>query len=303
MRESAVKRGCEEDMRYRIAALLILITTLMLPPCHALGSPLEVMEISEKKVPIIMYHKVSNNKSLLGKFVISVEEFEQDLKFIKGNGYETIFMEDLIEFVYNGRSLPEKPIMLTFDDGNFSIDKYVLPLIEKYDAKIVVSIIGKLTDDFSARTNIEGKYFPHLTWEQINKLIDSNLVEIQNHSYDLHKDIGAKKRKGQSEEAYKDWLVTDLSKLQDRISVMTKQRATTFAYPFGAISPTSDGIIKSMGFCASLSCNGKISTVTVGDRDCLYSLGRFLRPHGKSSEEFFARISDMTEQNKGLVMV
>ena len=285
-------------LNHKIAALLIITAVFLLlcanspQPESGIMSPHALKEGGTKDVPIIMYHKISGNSSLLNKFCISVDEFEQDLKFLKENGYETIFMSDLIDFVHKGINLPEKPVMLTFDDGNFSLDKYALPLLEKYDMKIVASIIGAETDKYTAEAQESGHkgYTPHLTWEQISKLATSGRFEIQNHSYDLHKGSGAKKRKGQSVEDYKEWLASDLRKLQDRLPEITEKPPTTFCYPFGAISSISDDALKSIGFYASLSCEERVNTVTVGDKDCLFSLGRYNRPHGKPLEKILSNI-------------
>ena len=284
-------------IKHKVAMLLTLAAAFILLCANTSFLQHKAKEGSTKDVPVIMYHKISGNKSLFNKFCVSVDEFEQDLKFLKENGYETIFMSDLIRFTHEGIPLPEKPIVLTFDDGNFSLDKYALPLLEKYDMKIVASVIGAETEKYTAEAQKNGHkgYTPHLTWEQIGKLFDSGRVEIQNHSYDLHKGSGAKKRKGQSDEAYKEWLAADLQKLQDKLPEITKQRVTTFCYPFGAISSISDDVLKDIGFYASLSCEERVNTITVGNKDCLYSLGRYNRPHGKSLEQILRSIESTVE--------
>ena len=63
----------------------------------------------------------------------------------------------------------------------------------------------------------------------------------------------------------------------------------TFVYPFGAISDASLPILKELGFQATLTCEEKINYITK-DADCLYGLGRYLRPAGMSSEEYFKNI-------------
>ena len=69
-------------------------------------------------LPIIMYHEVKPNKS--GKDAIQPWEFEADLKWLADNGYTTIVMADLIAYVRDGTPLPEKPIILSFDDGYYN---------------------------------------------------------------------------------------------------------------------------------------------------------------------------------------
>ena len=63
-------------------------------------------------------------------------------------------MQDLINFVYSGSSLPEKSVVITFDDGYYNNYLYAYPLLEKYDAKMLISFIGKYTDLYNDRTRI-----------------------------------------------------------------------------------------------------------------------------------------------------
>lgn len=246
------------------------------------------------RIPIIMYHKVSKNSASLGKFTISPAELENDLSYLKENGFITVTMSDLIAYVHDGVPLPEKPIVLTFDDGYYSDYRYVFPILQEYEAKAILSVIGKVTDDYSneGRTDIN---YPHLTWAQINEMLGTGLVEIQNHSYNLHSGgIGALKMRSESEYEYAGRLMSDLSRLQIRFMEMTGTQPTTFTYPFGAISKGSKEILCQLDFLASLAVEERIDTLEVGNPDCLFSLGRILRPHGTSSERFFStKLKDM----------
>jgi len=244
----------------------------------------------EKPVPIVMYHKISVSQRSLGKHVIAPEELEADLRYLTENGYETVFMADLIAFVHEGRPLPDKPIVLTFDDGFFSDYLYVFPLLNKYDCKAVFSIIGRVTDEYSEEGREDVRY-PHMTWKQIREMVSSGHAEFQNHSYDLHKGgMGAKKRKGESAEQYGKRLSADLGRLQARLSEMVGVPATTFTYPYGAISEESGPVLREMGFRASLSCSDKVSLLRENDKRSLFVLGRANRPHGRDSAEFFGRL-------------
>lgn len=275
-------------MKTRIGAFIITLILTIYSHYTVPASPLERLSGTEKQVPVIMYHNILNKKSLLGKFVISPEELEQDLIYLKQNGFQTVVISDLISFVYDRKSLPDKPIILTFDDGDYAVYRYLFPLLEKYDMKAVVSIIGKVTDDYSSREQT-GNPFPNLTWEQIKELVESNRVELQNHTYDMHKNNGAKQAWKESGEAYSIRLTSDLNTLQNRMKEMIGIEASALTYPFGSTSSSSDNIIKSIGFKASLSCNERVNTLKTGQPDCLFSLGRFNRPHGISTAKFFSR--------------
>lgn len=243
------------------------------------------------EVPIIMYHSVLKDSKYWGKYVVSPDTFENDLKYLCDNGYTTIVVQDLLNYVEQGVPLPEKPVMLTFDDGYYNNYLYVYPLLKQYNCRAVISVIGVYSEKFS-ETEDFSPFYSHLSWDQIREMSQSGLVEIQNHSYDLHKNtahLGAKKIRGETNAAYSARLSEDVGKLQSLLKEKTGIEPTAFTYPFGAVSDASVQILKQAGFRATLSCEEKVNRIT-RDPDCLYRLNRFLRPSGKSSDEFFLKI-------------
>jgi peptidoglycan/xylan/chitin deacetylase (PgdA/CDA1 family) len=233
-------------------------------------------------VPVIMYHVVTSNSSRFDKYCISVDNFESDLKFLQQAGYETVFLEDVANFVLNGQSLPEKPIVLTFDDGQTTDFLNVYPLLQKYKAKAEISIIGKETDKYSAMPVSPGNYHPHLTWNLIEEMSNSEFVRFQNHSYDMHKGNGSAIKSGESKAAFEARFKSDILKLQDRMFEMTGRKPTFYTYPFGAITNGTDVYLKDMGFLGGLSCENLAAKFTQGDEDCLFRIDRLIRPYGKS---------------------
>ena len=126
----------------RTAAAALTLGTI-----GALGAILTVMaEDPGVRVPVIMYHAVMDDASRLGKYVISPEELESDFKWLSENGYTAILSEDLINYTENGAALPEKPILLTFDDGYYNNYLYAYPTAKRYGMKFVLSPIGKYAD-------------------------------------------------------------------------------------------------------------------------------------------------------------
>ena len=238
-------------------------------------------------LPVIMYHSLLKDKKYQGKYVISPDLFESDLKYLEEHGFTTVTIGDMTDYFENGKPLPEKPVMLTFDDGYYNNYLYAYPLLKKYDAKAIISIIGIQSEKFSDTDDVSANY-SHITWEQIKEMRESGLVEIQNHTYNLHSldkgRKGAKKKNGESEEEYKKFLTEDISKLQNLLSENCGFTPTAFVYPFGAISDASEDIIKELGFKASFTCLQQINKID--DKDDLYLLNRYLRS-GQDSETFF----------------
>lgn len=241
-------------------------------------------------VPIFMYHQIKNNS--LGKNTISPYELESDLKYLSENGYNTISISQLINYVYNDDELPPNPVILTFDDGYLNTYVEVFPLLRKYNMKIVVSVIGKSLDDFSKVGHNDLKYY-HMTWEQLKEMVDIGCAEIQNHSYDMHKytndRVGCRQAMSENYSNYKIYLENDLIKLQNEIENKIGIRPTTFTYPFGAYSKSTASILKELGFKASLSCNYGINKIT-DDPDSIFNLCRICREHGKSISKYLEEI-------------
>lgn len=67
------------------------------------------------KLPVIMYHSLLKDEKLQNDYTVSPTLFENDLKYLAENGYTTVVVKDLTDYVYGKKSLPEKCIMLTFD--------------------------------------------------------------------------------------------------------------------------------------------------------------------------------------------
>ena len=157
---------------------------------------------------------------------------------------------------------------------------------------MVLSPIGVEVDKYSELDDHCPNYST-VTWENLREMRDSGLVEIQNHSYNMHKinkkRRGTKKNKDESFEKYKAALSKDLSLMQQKLNNNLGAPATTFVYPFGATSKCSTEIIKELGFKASFGCEGKINVLDKNPEN-LFCLCRIIRPSGISSENFFKSV-------------
>ena len=280
-------------MRRIIILVMIILGAVIAVASKAAASPLEtlmgLMPGEQAEVPIIMYHALEDSPD--NRWEITAREFEQDLEYLSKNGYNAVVMQDLIDFVHKGKPLPQRPIVLSFDDGRSPTIDIILPMLAKYDARVTMAIIGVETQRYTELVEAKNlKRYPHMTWDDVNRAAKTGLVEITSHTYDLHGKTGARKHRGESEAAYKTRFLADLQKFAEALDKNTGLKANALVYPLGEISSTSDDVIKEAGYLASLSCREKNNVITVGDYDCLFSLNRFLRPPHRSSEDFFIRI-------------
>ena len=266
--------------------LTLLVTLLTVGISIVIASAEDYLD-----VPIIIYHSILKDPSRSNKYTVTPAVLEEDLKYIKDKGYTTVTIADLISYVYDDSPLPEKPIVLTFDDGHYNNYGYLFPLLEKYDMKAVISIVGSYTDKFS-ETDEANLNYSYLRWKDIKELMDTGRIEFQNHTYNLHsntgKRIGTKKIKGETDEHYKSILKDDILKLQQEFEGNTNYTPKCFTYPFGGISNASLDIIKELGFKASLSCEQGINKLTKNPNS-LYLLKRYNRPSYISTYNFFQK--------------
>lgn len=250
-----------------------------------------VMDSREQiELPILMYHGITENAAKVSEYTISADLFEQDLKWLKDNGFTTISIKQLINYAENGSKLPERPVLLTFDDGYCNNYAYAFPLLQKYKAKAVISVIGE-ESDISSGTIYRDVEHCNISWGEAAIMSQSGLVEIGNHTYQLHNSTGprkgADKKAGESLEDYRKVLTEDIGKNQKLIQTATGKPALVFAWPLGAypMDGSANPILKDLGFKVSLTSYQIMNTIERGNPDCLFGLKRFLRTPDFSLEK------------------
>ena len=279
--------GSSKKYRCYLKKLLLVITYSLLSisiikSIYKINAVSSVQTVDGIIVPIIMYHQVKD--SGLGNDVISPSEFESDLKYLKDNNYNTITMAQLIDYVYNKKDLPQNPVILAFDDGYLSTYLNVYPLLKEYNMKIVLSIIGKSVDEFS-KVKDENIEYSHVTWDEVKEMQESGLVEMQNHSYGLHKiskvRYGCGQMANETQEHYEEFIANDLNMLQEKLMEVTGSCPTTFTYPYGKFNDNLENIIKKLGFKATVTCKFGVNIIN-NNPDTLFSLKRIRRAHNQS---------------------
>lgn len=258
-----------------------------------------ITEAEEKEgtpVPIIMYHQITKKSSRRGRYTVMYDEFKNDMLYLKEKGYTTIDMTDLISYVYGEGRLPEKPIIITFDDGFESVYEYAYPLLKELGMCGVASIVGEYTTFFTENPDHNVTY-SYMDWKEVKELVKGDVIEIQNHSYDLHKDNngrkGISKKKDEDAAAYNTEVGADILKMQNIMKEKTGYSPNTLTIPFGAYKDETITLAKELGFKAILLCVEKVNIIKQGDTDALYRLGRFNRPSDISTERFFANIIEV----------
>lgn len=247
-----------------------------------------------------MYHGLIKDTGRQNKYFIDAKYFEEDLKYLNENGYNTIFLSELIRYFENGDELPENPVILTFDDGYYNNYVYAYPLLKKYNCKAVISPIGYAADEA-----LDEKYrsvdYSQCKWSELKEMAESGYAEIQNHTYNLHSlsdgRSGAQNKKDEDIESYREMLTEDLQKFNTRMYEETGKYPNSMVFPFGARSQETIKTVKEMKFKAALDCEEKLNFLETSED--LYYIHRFLRPNNLSSKSFFENTVDIgsTKQN------
>ncbi len=283
--------GCYRTAKMKCLLFLGILTGAVWLIVNIVSSSVSSAGIPTEGIflPVVMYHSIVPNPQT--DYQLSPEMFADDLYYLYANGYQTVSAEQLLAYTEGKAELPEKPVMLTFDDGFYNNLSLALPLLEEYNMCAVVSVVGCYTD-ITAEKDPHVDRYSYLTWGDIRELLKSGRIEIGSHTYNLHSNedrAGCSIRMGENEESYTAMLREDLGKLQTRMLEETGTVSRVFAYPYGFVCRESVPVLKELGFFCTLSCREQGNYITQNP-DCLYGLDRYNRSPNESTEAFFSRI-------------
>lgn len=229
-------------------------------------------------LPVIMYHSVLKSKQ--GKYIVSPTQFENDLVALQKDGYTTVTCQQLVDFVYGDGELPQKPVLITLDDGHYNNAYYAVPILQKYNAHAIINIVGQFSQHSTQSGDAHNPNYSHLTWDDIAELVRSGNVEIGNHTYAMHTftpRYGVGRLNNESDTQYEQALTADVSKLQRILLERSGVNSIAFAYPFGKYSALSEKIILKMGFKLTFTCNEGVNVIVHGKPQSLTLLKRINR--------------------------
>ena len=289
-----------------------VLLTLLLPAVIVIGAGVtntfaaqeEHQEAPETKgipVPIIMYHSITLDNDRCGEYVVSLDQIEDDIEYLKQKDFTPVFVNDLIRYVNYGGELPDKPVILTFDDGFYNNREYLFGLLKKEDYKAVISIVGAYTTDASESGERPSAVYSYLSWKDINEMRESGRYEFCDHSYSMHgldERRGILKKAGETNEEYRHALIKDIDGLQILFEKNCGFRPNVFTYPYGFSSPEAEDTIKALGFEASLGVEEKPNYMVKNDSECLYGLGRYNRSGLTDTVSFMENM--LSDFEKGL---
>lgn len=245
----------------------------------------------ERELVVLMYHSVLKDTSRSGKYIVTPDSLESDIKYLNSHGYVSVLPSDIISYVYDGKALPEKPYLITFDDGSYNNLTYVLPILERNDAYALISVVGSYSENFS-KTDEANAAYSYLRWSDIDELIESGRVEIGNHSYDFHSitktRTGAKIARYEDENEYIKRFTDDTEKTENLLENNCGFKPIVYAYPYGAYCKQSETVLDNKGYKMTFTCEeGK--NLLSHNPECLKLLKRYNRSGNAYTDVFFLK--------------
>ena len=182
------------------------------------------VEQDNRTVLVLNYHKIANEHKSLS---VTLDDFEQHMKWLQEYGFTCITPGQLYDFVANGADLPEKPVLITFDDGYKDNYTNAFPIMKKYGMKGTIFVV----------TGFLGVYDNYLTWDKAKELLEAGF-NIESHTYS-HKSMT---------EASDEDITKELVKSRQTIKEKLGIDSDFMAYPTGTYNLHIAELVKEAGY-------------------------------------------------------
>lgn len=245
-------------------------TATPIPQPTSTLTPTPIPPSTRASVPTLCYHHVRDWRASDTEedrvYIVSPAKLDAQLKYLKDNGYHAVTSEQIYQYYANGRALPDKPVMLTFDDNDDTQYTNALPLLKKYGFNATFFIMTVTVDKENYMTS------DHL------KELDKDGFDLQPHTWDHHMVTQYK-----TDDDWQMQIVGPKKMLEDLLGHPTPY----FAYPYGVYNAASAAKIKSYGYKAAF----RLSEVMDKDADPLFAIPRRIANGYWKQDQFIQAIS------------
>lgn len=215
------------------------------------------------KVSVVMYHNFiteqdQENGIEFEEYSLDPSDFEDDLQYLRNNGYTTITSADLLEYINGNKPLPAKAVIISIDDGTWGVYTNAWPLLQAYNMEADFNVIGKNIDDtwdlLQSGGTRAGQSAPYCEWGELCEMVASGEINLCSHTYGMHVydldgRIGASIMESESLEDYIAAISRDYTLSASCIGGWTGISPTTMAYPYSKRSEESDqAILENTGY-------------------------------------------------------
>lgn len=220
-------------MKYSYKYILLIGMLIVLPIVLSAPKSMDAKYIepckNDTKVVVLNYHKVDNMNISLS---VNPKDFDEQMAYLKEEGYSTISPEQLIDNLENGTSLPDKPLIITFDDGYLDNYTNAYPILKKYGFTATIFVV---TDFISSDPRF-------MTWDQVRELSNAGF-SIGSHTMQ-HKSLTEIK-----EEEIRKELIGSAQALEYQLG----KKVSYFAYPTGTYNLKIAQFVKEAGYKAAFT--------------------------------------------------
>ncbi len=215
-----------------------------------------------------MYHRISDPPpgadAIRRDLSVSPWNFEEQLRYLKQDGYQTITLNDLALHLTVGKPLPPRPIILTFDDGYADAYIHAFPILQRW---------GFVGTFFLVSAPLDANDPDFLSWAEVEEMHAAGM-KFEPHSYD-HPDMRSRGF---------DFVVFQILAPKEAIEARTGEKCRFFAYPSGRYDQFVIDVLRSAHFWGGvLTEQGATHT-----SDDLFTLQR-VRIQGSDDLDAFSR--------------
>lgn len=240
-------------------------------------------ETVSRDVPVLMWHNLAEESS--GDMTISLDTFRAQIEALHEAGFKTVSLQQLYDYVHFGTELPEKPIVLTFDDGYFSNYEYAFPILQEYDMQATIFAIGVSVGKDTYK-DTDHAMTPHFGADEAREMVDSGLISVQSHTFDMHQwppfeDGNAQVREtllpfdGEADADYEAAVEADFAESRELLESITGQPVNALAFPEGAYVTLTQDALRSAGAELTFTTVRAVNTVVKGLPQSLCAMPRF----------------------------
>ncbi|MBC7260053.1 MAG: polysaccharide deacetylase family protein [Chloroflexi bacterium] len=221
-------------------------------------------------VPILMYHHIADlpddANSDQRDYAVSPARFEEQLRYLKAQSYESVSLYAVIRYMEGVDSLPARAVVITFDDGYRDNAVVAFPLLVKY---------GFTATFFINTQPIDDEYPGYMTWAQVEQLSRAGM-DVESHSYS-HPMLTRL-----SDED----LLREIRKAGDAIERHTGKHPRLFSYPYGTYNRQVVDALRAEGYLGAVT----LRSGTARTSPSVFDLARVWVRYDDTLEAFAAKL-------------
>lgn len=254
-------------MRFSFLLPALLRVLLLLPLAAAAQAD------TREKLTVLSYHEIAeHHDALVPQFAVSPTLFLRQIDWLRNHGYHFVSIDEVLADQAGKKPLPEKAVLITFDDGYHSVYVHAWPVLKMFRIPAVMAVVGSWLEE-KDKVNFDGRSIPRaelVSREEMLEMSNSGLVEMASHSYSLHRGIPGnpqgnmqpaattrrylpEQKRYEDEAVYRQRVAADLKRNNDLIKRWTGKSPRVIAWPYGRYNQTTRDLASQLGLSIGLT--------------------------------------------------